>query len=190
MNLLGYELVNAEKLDRAINGSMGRGGRLTGGVGEDAADELIIAAYDRLGGLIRKNGDKVQHGCFCDMEESKKQGKPVVIEDPFIVFEFRDTEGNKHLVDEDEDEPDEVKMAKLIKKEKSSKYREEIEAEAKELKVKFVKSDKTSAIKNKIRVAKRATKKEATRAKRVAAKEEAKAKKEAEQKAKEEVKKE
>lgn len=188
--LLGYELANEEKLDRAIHGSVTREGKSEGGVGEDATDELILAAYDRLAGLIKKNGDKIQPGCFCDMEESKKQGRVVVIEEPFLVFEHRDSQGNLHLVDEDEDEPEEIKMAKLEKKEKSVEYREDVEAEAKEYKVKFTKSDKTSAIKNKIRNAKREAKKEEARKKRLEAKEEAKAKKDAEKKAKEEAKKE
>ncbi len=188
--ILGYELANEEKLDRAKNGSITREGKAEGGVGEDASDELILAAYDRLGGLIRKNGDKIQMGCFCDFEESKKAGRVVVIEDPFLVFEHRDSEGNLHLVDEDEDEPEAVKMAKLEKKDKSKEHREEVETEAKQYDIKVTKSEKTSSIKNKIRNAKRDAKKEESRKKRLADKEEVKKKKEAEKKAKEEAKKE
>lgn len=185
--ILGYELGNEEKLRRAIEGNE-RAGIV--GVGVDAPDELILAAYDRLFGLILLNGDKVQNGCFCDIEESKKLGKIVVIEKPFIIFEHRDSQGDLHLVDEDEELPEAIKMAKLEKKNRSTKNREETEEEAEEYGVKFTKSDKTSAIKNKIRNAKREAKREEARKKRLADKEEAKAKKEAEKKAKEEVKKE
>ncbi len=181
MKILGYELINPEKVDRAINGSITREGKATGGVGDDATDELILAAYDRLGGLILKDGDKVQTGCFCDLEESKKIGSAVVIEEPFLIFEHRDSQGNLHLVDEDEDEPEAIKMAKLEKKNKSKDHRIEVEVEAKEYGVKFTKSDKTSAIKNKIRNAKRDAKKAQAREKRLAekkAKEEAKKAKE------------
>ena len=178
-----YELGNTEKLTRAIHGNE-RAGIV--GVGEDASDELILAAYDRLAGLILLNGDKIQSGCFCDLEESKKTGKVVVIEKPFLVFEHRDSQGDLHLVDEDEELPEAVKMAKLEKKNKSAKHREEVEEEAKEYGVKYSKSDKTSAIKNKIRNAKREAKKQEARDKRLAEK---KAKVEAKE-AKEEAKKE
>ena len=182
-----YELGNTEKLTRAMHGNERAG--ITG-VGEDADDELILAAYDQLGGLILLDGDKIQNGCFCDIEESKKKGRVVVIEKPFIVFEHRDSQGDLHLVDEDEELPEAIKMAKLEKKNKSAKHREEVEEEAKEYKVKFSKSDKTSAIKNKVRNAKREAKKQEAREKRLADKEEAKVKEEAEKKAKEEAKKE
>lgn len=179
-NILGYELPNDEKYDRAVYGSMGQGGKLIGGVGDDASDELILAAYDRLGGLILKDGDKVQMGCFCDFEESKKLDKVVAFDKPFLIFEHRDNDGNLHLVDEDEEEPEEVKMAKLERKNKSKEYRDEVEAEAKELKIKFTKSNKTSIIKNKIRIAKREVKREEARKKRIVEKEAKKKAKEAE----------
>lgn len=185
--VLGYELGNHHKYERAVNGNERES---INGVGEDADQALILAAYDRLGGLIMKGKDKVQNGCFCDLEESKKKGKVIVIEDPFIVFEHRDHEGNLHLVDEDEEEPEAIKMAKLVKKEKSAEYREERENEAKELGVKFTKSDKTSAIVAKIRTKKKEVKKEEAKAKKEADKKEAREKKEAEKKAKEEAKKE
>ena len=66
-----YQLVNDEKLDRAINGNLTQGGKLIGGVGLDATDEQILAEYDKLGGLIKKDGLKVKQGCFWDVEEKK-----------------------------------------------------------------------------------------------------------------------
>lgn len=165
--ILGYELANKEKFRRAIEGNERADIK---GVGEDASDELILAAYDRLAGLITKDGDKIQSGCFCDIEESKRLNKVVEIEKPFLVFEYRDSQGDLHLVDEDEELPEAVKMAKLEKKNKSLEHREEVEVEAKEYKVKYTKSDKTSAIKNKIRNAKREVKRQEAREKRLAEK--------------------
>lgn len=89
MEIKGYTLINDEKVDRAINGWIDKNGDLSGGVGEDASDEVKLAAYDRIGGLIRnKNGDKVKNGCFCDYKESKKVNKPVPYENPKVILEF------------------------------------------------------------------------------------------------------
>ena len=92
-----YKLVNPDKVDRAINGvTNDNTGDLIGGVGEDASDEMMLAAYDRLGGLIKnKNGDNIKSGCFCDYKESKKQSRlqkkvvVVPIEEPKVILEFR-----------------------------------------------------------------------------------------------------
>ena len=70
MTINGYELVNPEKLDRAINGTVGRDGRSNGGVGTENED-AIIAAYDKLGGLILKDGLKVKMGSFYDFVNKK-----------------------------------------------------------------------------------------------------------------------
>lgn len=81
MNVNGYELVNDEKVTRATFGTMGRMGALTGGVGEKEAEEnpdKLIAEYDRLGGLITKNGDKVKMGSFYDFEKKKPRETPDV----------------------------------------------------------------------------------------------------------------
>ena len=71
-----YECPNDEKLDRAINGVVVSGGKKTPGVGLDATDEQILVAYDKLGGLILKDGLKVKSGCFYDIEEKKAFDKP------------------------------------------------------------------------------------------------------------------
>lgn len=76
-----YDLVNEAKLDRAINGTVVSGGRVLGGVGLEASDEQILVAYDKLGGLILKNGLKIKVGCFWDIEDKK------AFENPEPVFE-------------------------------------------------------------------------------------------------------
>ena len=117
MRVGDYELVNDEKLDRAINGTIGKGGAMTGGVGQGAADGAILAEYDRLGGLIQKNGLKVATGAFWDCEKKKPA------ENPNPVFEVV-VEGS--IVDVTESEAAALDTAK--------KKRDELKAEAKEKK--------------------------------------------------------
>lgn len=67
-----FLLYSHEKLDRTINGVVGQGGRLTGGLGKDASAKAIIAEYDKLGGAIKtKDGRKVETGTFYDFENGK-----------------------------------------------------------------------------------------------------------------------
>ena len=118
MNIDNFTLVNNEKLDRAINGTIGREGQLTGGVGKDASLEVIIAEYDRLGGLILKGKNKVKTGSFYDFKNKKARNKPEV------VLLFRDLEGNEIEIPDGEEIPIEVKAAELaqnIKNKKTSK---------------------------------------------------------------------
>ena len=115
----GYELVNAEKVDRAILGSMSAGGQLQGGVGEKASDEVKLAEYDRLGGLVRKNGRKVKMGSFYDFENKKPR------EEPEVVLVFRDLEGNEIEVPEGEEVPLEARAAEMIAEKKAKKVKKE-----------------------------------------------------------------
>ena len=71
-----YDLVHEGKLRRAIEGTVVSGGKVLPGVGPEASDAEIVAEYDRLGGLIRKDGLKVKTGCFYDFEEKKAFEKP------------------------------------------------------------------------------------------------------------------
>src|SRR3990167_5053548 len=64
-----YLLVNNDKLNRAIFGNVGRGGQMEGGAGEKATPELVIAEYDKLGGLILTKGGEKDGWLF--------QGKPL-----------------------------------------------------------------------------------------------------------------
>lgn len=79
MQVEEFELVNAEKVDRVINGTLDRDGALKGGLGEDADPADILAGYDRLGGLIRRDGDTVKTGTFWDFKLKKAVAKPVVV---------------------------------------------------------------------------------------------------------------
>ncbi len=123
----GYHLGNEEKYDRAINGAPNNEDELHGGVGEDAPDELILAAYDRLAGLITKDGRKVKTGCFCNLLESKKQSRRkgevviVPIEKPKVILLINDLEGNKVEIEEGKELTPELKAAETIAKRKSDK---------------------------------------------------------------------
>ena len=115
MNIKGYDLANSDKVERMLNGSMGSGGKLYGGVGEKAADEEKLAEYDRLGGLITKGGNKVKTGSFYDFEKKQPREKSEV------VFVFKDLEGRVVNIPEGEEVPIEVKAAEIAKKQKPVK---------------------------------------------------------------------
>ena len=115
MKIKCYNLKNAEKINRAIFGSMGHGGKLYGGVGESYTEEQLLAAYDRLGGLITKNGRKVKNGCFYDVNASKK-GNIVPIEKPKIILVLSDLEGNLIEVSDGKELTPELKAAENKKK--------------------------------------------------------------------------
>lgn len=110
MKIKDFELVNADKLNRAIYGVVKQNGSLAGGIGEDASDEMKLAYYDRLAGLIMKGEYKVKTGCFWNFESRKPQ------ENPVIIFELRDLLGNKVEVPEGNEIPLEVKAAEIQKK--------------------------------------------------------------------------
>lgn len=116
----GLTLVNVDKLNRAIFGSTGSQGELTGGVGEDASDDTILAEYDKLGGLIRKGNRKVKTGCFWDSENKRPQKKPKV------VFEFHDLKGKKVDIAEDEEVPVEVQAAEKIREEEAEENQKKV----------------------------------------------------------------
>lgn len=129
----GFTLVNHEKLNRAIEGHMGRGGRLEGGIGEGASDEAILAEYDRLGGLIRKGKNNVKMGSFYDFPKRKPHDKPKV------VFIFKDLEGNSVELEDGAEIPDELKAVQIIEDKKAKKRAEALaakEAKAAEAKAK------------------------------------------------------
>lgn len=72
----GYELYSHDKLDRVFNGVTGEHGLLTGGIGKDAPLEQILAEYDKLGGLIKKDGLKLATGSFYDFRNKKAREIP------------------------------------------------------------------------------------------------------------------
>ena len=105
-----YVLENSSKLNRAIFGTVGADGKLEGGVGEDASEAEIIANYDKLGGFISKDGDKVRIGSFYDFERKSPRPKPEV------VLTFRDLEGKVVEIEEGKEVPKAVEAAKLSAK--------------------------------------------------------------------------
>lgn len=113
--MMGFELVNPDKVHRAIHGSIGKGGLPSGGVGEGAPDEKVIAEYDRLGGLIRKDGNKVKMGCFYDFAAKK------AIENPKVMLIFRDISGVKVEIEDGKKLPVSVEAAKMVDESKKPK---------------------------------------------------------------------
>lgn len=82
-----FELVNDEKINRALNGSVTKNGVPQGGLlrkhGTNNPDDVppteLLAEYDRLGGLILKDGNKLKIGCFYNFTLKQPLDKPVVI---------------------------------------------------------------------------------------------------------------
>lgn len=115
----GLQLVNDDKLHRAIHGSVNRYGLEVGGliekyIEEDKIpDDELLAAYDKLGGAVFKGDIKVESGSFYDF--LKKQPKPK----SEIVLLFKDLRGRTVKLKEDEAVPVEVQAAlKLAKEDK------------------------------------------------------------------------
>lgn len=75
----GFQIENAEKLERVIYGTMGRGGELMGGLGLEADPELVLAHYDKLAGFITKDGVKVKTGSFWDFKAKAPRSKAEVM---------------------------------------------------------------------------------------------------------------
>lgn len=110
----GYNLVNASKLDRAINGSSTERGSMKGGVGT-ASPEAVLAEYDRLGGLIKKGKYNIKIGSFYDFKNKKPFAKPEVF------LSMRDLNGNVAEVPEGAPIPVEVQAVDIINDAKTAK---------------------------------------------------------------------
>jgi hypothetical protein len=115
MKLLGFDLVNEDKIERALHGNIGAEGKLVGGVGDNASDMEKLAEYDKLGGLVRKGKYNLKIGCFFDFTTQKAK------ESPEVVFTLKDLNGNTVEVPEGEDIPLEVRAAEIQKEKKSAK---------------------------------------------------------------------
>lgn len=111
-NVKGYELLNADKVRRVIEGDPTRDGNKGGIMKADGKwdDDELLARYDRLGGAISFNGDKVQTGSFWDFRNKKAKEKPEV------MLEFR-INGQLTVVPAEEEAPAIVKAARLVAKE-------------------------------------------------------------------------
>lgn len=139
MEIKTFTLVNAEKVDRALNGSTMNGGNRSGGIGAGAyfeagvwkrdGDEIsqpevdklesaLLAEYDRLGGFIKRGSDKVKTGSFYDFKakEPRKVAK--------VVFIYR-VNGKTVEVADGTELPGEVKAVKIL--EEAAAKGEEIE---------------------------------------------------------------
>jgi len=78
----GFVLENSEKIERVINGELGREGSLVGGMGEKEAKEnpsLVLARYDKIAGYITKDGVKIKTGSFWDFKKKCPREKPEVM---------------------------------------------------------------------------------------------------------------
>lgn len=124
VELDGYIIQNKDKYNRAIFGTIGRSGALEGGVGEKADKNAILAEYDKLGGLVLKDGRKIKTGSFYDFEKKEPRVKPV------IVFELKDLEGNVVEIPEGDEIPLEVKAVEIKNKKKQEKVQEEDKIDA------------------------------------------------------------
>ena len=74
VNLKDFDIVNQVKWESAIKGSRG-----IAGVGDNASDMEKLAAYDKLGGLIRKNGAALKTGSFYDIDKKVPRTEPQIV---------------------------------------------------------------------------------------------------------------
>lgn len=112
------ELVNEDKVTRAVFGTTMSDASHKGGVGEDATGEQKVTEYDRLGGLIKLAGSTVKRGCFYDLKTRKPAVTPVVM----LTFEIN---GKTVVVPADEPLPPLVRAAKEAEQGAVSEAREE-----------------------------------------------------------------
>lgn len=130
MQIGEFTLANSDKAERAINGSVMSEGQMKGGVGVDAEEHEILAEYDRLGGLVLMDGNKVKTGCFWDFKNKCAVKKPKAI----LVFRI---DGEDVEVDADQPLPLEVRAKKAAdakkkeKKEAAARARAEAKAATK-----------------------------------------------------------
>lgn len=123
-NVKGFELINSEKVERALVGTVQRTGALSGGVQKPDGTydgDALLAEYDRLGGLVRKDGEKVKTGSFYDFKAKRPHAEPAV----FLEFRIN---GRVTEVALDEPLPPVVKAAKVA----AEAEREELAQKAEE----------------------------------------------------------
>jgi hypothetical protein len=131
MIIQGYELVNEEKVDRALNGRSTAKGLRVGGVAngafikdgvwfrdgseisEDEAVKIessLLAEYDKFGGLIKRGDDSVKTGSFYDFKSRQPRSTPKV------VFTYR-VNGRNVDVEDGKELPGIVKAARQLEQE-------------------------------------------------------------------------
>lgn len=82
MNIKGFELVNEEKVERAINGTITSLNEKIGGIiAEDGTydEDELLAEYDKLGGLITRGEDRVKTGSFYDFANKRPRKEPKIM---------------------------------------------------------------------------------------------------------------
>jgi hypothetical protein len=135
MQVQNFILVNEEKFNRALNGSTTSKGGIKGGIGNGAYQEegvwkrsgvelteketevlehALLAEYDKLGGFIKLNGDKVKTGSFWDIKARKPKDTPEVMLSFRINGKVIDVSAEKEL-------PPLVKAAQIMEAEKVTK---------------------------------------------------------------------
>ena len=137
----GYTLVNAEKVDRALNGILKPDSTRVGGIGGGAYQENdiwkrdgveltdeevsklefdLLAEYDKYYGFIKRGGDKVQAGSFYDFKGRQPRKEPKVS----FVYRF----GSKVVIVPDGVElPGEIKAQKILKEAQKAQIEEDEE---------------------------------------------------------------
>lgn len=133
MKIGEFKLTNGEKLNRAMEGRIGKNGLLYGGMAEkiskgeykpidqqdkkerEVFDNALLAEYDRLGGLIMKGELKVKTGSFWDFV------KKCPLEKPNVSFV---TSLDGELLDVSEEEAEAIEISKKkVKEIKEKKLR-------------------------------------------------------------------
>jgi len=111
-----FLLVNEEKVERALNGSVVGDGTHKGGVSKTDGtydDGALLAEYDKLGGLIKKGSDNVKTGSFYDFKAKKPKATPE------IVFTYM-INGKVVEVKDGTELPGIVKAAKILAEEEEA----------------------------------------------------------------------
>lgn len=121
---LGYTINNPEKLRRAVDGSQSNEPEARKGVGEKATAEAILAAYDKLGGLIKKGDLKLKVGSFYDFKNRRPRKEPAI---SFLTMvdgmEIEVTEEEAMAIGKAKEKISEVKGKKKVKKAKVNRVR-------------------------------------------------------------------
>ena len=116
----GFECVNGEKLERAIHGLKNGDKEVFRGVGDKATPDAILANYDKLGGLVLKDGQIVKMGSFYDFAKKKPRE---VAEVTFLV----EIDGNRVEVSEDEAKAVNKAKSKVNELKAKAKKKEKVE---------------------------------------------------------------
>lgn len=124
-NVNGFEMENADKLSRVVFGDMGRGGVLTGGLTLDVAEkdpELVLAHYDKLAGLIKKDGIKIKTGSFWNfkLKQPRKDAKGKYAPDVMYIFNIG---GDNVEVDDPKNLASAIGMIEKVRTEKEEKVK-------------------------------------------------------------------